>query len=676
MLEMGTRRGPRSGPPPVRRTTVGEPFAPRLVGRDAELAALVRALDEEGPSVTFVHGPPGVGTSTLLAAFAAAAGRRGAAVHLLDGRSVEPTPDAFLTALAGDRERDRRPGPVLARLAAQGRSVLVLDHWEALGLLDDWLRHDVVPVLPDTVTVVVGGARPPDPAWRASADRVAPVRVLSLGMLPRGDGLRLLRDAGVTGEAAEHLYRLTRGLPLALQVAATATARTSAPDPVAAALPDVVATITSAYLDSLDAGTRAGVEALAVVRRGTAGLLRALLPEAAPALVDRLARLPFVEVAVDGLALHEAVAGPLAAAVRATDPERYVRHRRVAWRHATNGLATARRDERWRHTADLLYLLDHPLVRDAFFPPASPHLPVSAATAADLGEVTSITDARLPASRAAAVRDAVAAAPAAVRVARDGGGGVAGFLVALDRSALARGAVRGDAAARAVREHLRARPVPASQDVLVVLAALCRAEGEAPNAATAALWLDLKRLYLDRRGRLRRVYAVVADAPAFLAIAEPLGFAVAGPPVRFDGIAHHLAVLDLGPAGVDGWLARLADEQLGPAPDAFVLDPSTSTVRVGGGDPVTLSPLEFGVLAHLVARDGAPVGRAELIRHVWGHSYTGGSNVVDAVVRTLRRKLGGAGRVVGTVRGIGYRLEVAHLDALAEGWQGPAGATG
>jgi DNA-binding response OmpR family regulator len=41
---------------------------------------------------------------------------------------------------------------------------------------------------------------------------------------------------------------------------------------------------------------------------------------------------------------------------------------------------------------------------------------------------------------------------------------------------------------------------------------------------------------------------------------------------------------------------------------------------------------------------------------VWGTDYTEGSNVVDAMVRTLRRKLGEDGRRIESVRGVGYRL--------------------
>jgi DNA-binding response OmpR family regulator len=74
------------------------------------------------------------------------------------------------------------------------------------------------------------------------------------------------------------------------------------------------------------------------------------------------------------------------------------------------------------------------------------------------------------------------------------------------------------------------------------------------------------------------------------------------------------------------------------------------------GAVVALTPLELGLFRHLREREGRIVARRELLREVWGTEFTGGSNVVDAVVRTLRQKLGAAGRVIETVRGSGYRL--------------------
>jgi DNA-binding response OmpR family regulator len=41
---------------------------------------------------------------------------------------------------------------------------------------------------------------------------------------------------------------------------------------------------------------------------------------------------------------------------------------------------------------------------------------------------------------------------------------------------------------------------------------------------------------------------------------------------------------------------------------------------------------------------------------VWGYDWTGGSNVVEVVISSLRRKLGDRAAALETVRGVGYRL--------------------
>ena len=50
------------------------------------------------------------------------------------------------------------------------------------------------------------------------------------------------------------------------------------------------------------------------------------------------------------------------------------------------------------------------------------------------------------------------------------------------------------------------------------------------------------------------------------------------------------------------------------------------------------------------------VERAALLRDIWGQSEPGGSNVLEAIVRSLRSKLGERAAMIETVRGLGYRL--------------------
>jgi hypothetical protein len=639
------------------RTIEGH-LAGTFVGREAELAFLVDALDASGSSVTFVHGLAGVGTSTLLEGVAAAARSRGISVVHLDCRRVQPTPTAVIAAICGGSPSGSAPGAdLIDQLGREAPAVVLLDHWDAFRLLDAWFRLEVVPRLPPNVSLVAAGQLPPSSGWRASSDPSAAVRSLLLGPLSREDSLQLVAQEGVAGPAAEQLYRLTRGLPLPLRVAAGATRGSLSPDLAAVALPEVSAVIAEIYLDPLEPELRAAVEALSVVRRGTLRLLTEMMPGVEAALLGQLAKLPFVQVSTDGLGLHEAVGVPIAMAMRGVDPSRYAAYRRAAWRVIDRELAAARPVDVWRYTADLLYLIDHPLVREAFFPSTALRHAVELATRDDIDDVVSIAVAHLSRGRATTVAAAARAFPGQLRVARSADERVAGFLLALERGTLSSEPVGADRLVAVVRGHLRAHPLPPHQEVLVLLAALARTSGEAPSEVTAALWLDIKRTYLDRRDRLRRVYAVVADLDRFLAAARTLGFEALGGPVTVDGEEHHVAVLDLGPGCVDGWLSRLAQGQVGGQPAPLTLDREVRTVTTEDGTVVQLSRLEFGLLEHLMGLDGSPASRAALVRAVWGHSYTGGSNVVDAVVRTLRRKLGVAAGAVATVRGVGYRFD-------------------
>ena len=48
--------------------------------------------------------------------------------------------------------------------------------------------------------------------------------------------------------------------------------------------------------------------------------------------------------------------------------------------------------------------------------------------------------------------------------------------------------------------------------------------------------------------------------------------------------------------------------------------------------------------------------RNQILCHVWGYDFDGETRTVDVHVRTLRQKLGEAGNLIETVRGVGYRI--------------------
>jgi two-component system phosphate regulon response regulator PhoB len=71
---------------------------------------------------------------------------------------------------------------------------------------------------------------------------------------------------------------------------------------------------------------------------------------------------------------------------------------------------------------------------------------------------------------------------------------------------------------------------------------------------------------------------------------------------------------------------------------------------------VAVSLLEMQLLLHLARAQGAVCSRRELLTHVWKYSPGVTSRTVDTHVKRLRDKLGGAGHLIRTIRGVGYRL--------------------
>jgi DNA-binding response OmpR family regulator len=84
--------------------------------------------------------------------------------------------------------------------------------------------------------------------------------------------------------------------------------------------------------------------------------------------------------------------------------------------------------------------------------------------------------------------------------------------------------------------------------------------------------------------------------------------------------------------------------------------PAERTVRVDGV-LVDLTPKEFELLHYLLVNRGLALTRDRLLEEVWGYSAYGDARTVDVHVGQLRKKLGGWGRVVQTVWGLGYKAD-------------------
>jgi DNA-binding response OmpR family regulator len=107
--------------------------------------------------------------------------------------------------------------------------------------------------------------------------------------------------------------------------------------------------------------------------------------------------------------------------------------------------------------------------------------------------------------------------------------------------------------------------------------------------------------------------------------------------------------------------AEASSSTAAPAPLRFgdlEVDEAAHEVRLGG-QVLSLTPIEFGLLATLARHPGLVFTRDRLIDAVWGADFYGDDHVIDVHVSNLRRKIepdASAPRFVETVRGVGYRF--------------------
>lgn len=84
---------------------------------------------------------------------------------------------------------------------------------------------------------------------------------------------------------------------------------------------------------------------------------------------------------------------------------------------------------------------------------------------------------------------------------------------------------------------------------------------------------------------------------------------------------------------------------------------TTSRVVTYKNKPVSLTLKEFMVLEYMMRNAGKVVTRDELYSHAWDFADSSFSNTVDVHIKNLRKKINDNGKIIQTVRGVGYKME-------------------
>ena len=281
----------------------------RFVGREREIDVFRAALFADEPPFVALHvnGPGGVGKTTLLEEFARVAHAAGRVVVRIDGRNIEASPLGFMVVLSRAIGVDRCELAAVIERWPMG-AVLLVDTYELLTSLDEWLRETLLPQLPSRSLVVIAGRHEPGAAWRANVDWAALTRVHPLENLGPNESRTFLDRCGVAVEHHDEALAFTRGHPLALSLSADVLTRgdrlTSAR---LEAEPEVVRLLIEKFVQ--DVPSRAHRLALHVcvsAHSTTEPLLAAALGQTdVHELFEWLGRLSFVESGPYGLFPHD-----------------------------------------------------------------------------------------------------------------------------------------------------------------------------------------------------------------------------------------------------------------------------------------------------------------------------------------------------------------------------------
>jgi DNA-binding response OmpR family regulator len=164
-------------------------------------------------------------------------------------------------------------------------------------------------------------------------------------------------------------------------------------------------------------------------------------------------------------------------------------------------------------------------------------------------------------------------------------------------------------------------------------------------------WEVLRLLRSNRRtGRLPVIMltALGSDADRIAGLESGADDYVPKPFSPVELVARVRAVLRRAPAGEDSGIIEI---------DGILrIDPERYEVTVGGS-PVRLTSAEYRILRILAGGRGRVFSREKLLELLWDGEKTVFDRTIDVHITNLRAKLGEAGSLIASVRGVGYRMQ-------------------
>ena len=563
----------------------------QFVGRERELGVLSQALEAERLPfhILYLHGPGGVGKTTLMREFQHRSEKARVRTVYLDARDIEPTPAAFMEALRQAAERKDSDKQSELFLSSGARQVLLVDTFEALAQMDRWIRERFLPRLPAETILVLSGRRPRSPGWKADPGLKALVRALPIRNLSRSESGRYLQERQVPEEQHDGILSFAHGHPLALSLIADAFDQQPKLNFQPEETPDLVGALLKRFMDDVPSPLhRRALQATAMVRHASEALLAEALDEPdVHDLFEWMRSLSFIEAGRYGLFPHDLAREVIVADFRWRNREQHQNLHQRLRRYYTGKLRAGQTGRHKYVLADYFFLhRDNPVIKP-FFEQLQSQWSEGGALMRDRmrdedREALQAMVAEHEGETSAEIAEYwFERQPSAVQVFRDGEGKAAGFLCALALHETDASDAEHDPAVAAARQYLEAHaPLRKEEAATLFRFWMDRAAYQSVSPIQGLIFVETVRHYLQAP-RLAFTF-LPCRQPDFWALIFAYADLQRLPKANFETDGHLFGVFghDWRAVPPAAWLDLMAEREITLRPPEKVEAPSAATLLV------------------------------------------------------------------------------------------------
>lgn len=442
-----------------------------FVGREQECDRFRSALTgKDLPfSVLYLSGAIGVGKTMLLRQFAQIGKSLQIPVIYLDAkkldvRSHDLSPELFLNSLQSIFNLSFESTTIsnieiIARIVPYlNQYVILIDSYELLLPLDDWLREEFFPQLSAHTLIVLASRRSPSLAWRTDPGWQALLQTVCLQNFTLEDSQRYLAQREVPATHYPAIWEFTQGHPLALSLIADHLAQPQSLAIQPAAMPDLVKTLLEKLLEEVPSPThRRALEACAIAHLTTEAVLAAMLEQQdVHALFEWLRGLSLIESGRSGLFPTTLVRETLVADLRWRHPDWYAQLHQRLRTYYLGRLEQTRGQEQQQVLWEYAFLhRHHPAVRSSLVWQAQGDLVVDRFQERDRSQVLKMIASHEGTAAAQLAAIWLTQQPQQVMVVRNGEQQPVGFVMAVALHEATADALAADPATRAAWQYLQ-----------------------------------------------------------------------------------------------------------------------------------------------------------------------------------------------------------------------------